>query len=177
MKIKQFYHRLAKKHKQTVRRAQIHARKDAYVKHRGGVCEVCDKVLTRGIAEFHHPNPAAKDKKSKQLFYGSITKNLDELETLELVCPQCHREIHEEWAKKEHEINNDLDVEKAYKAAYDHQHREVEKLLKWYSEQRSPKTSSETSTPSPKNKRGTRKPKTSSQMSQQTLWDEKTQMS
>jgi len=69
--------------------------KQKCVDYKGGKCELCNYDKCSAALEFHHRDPAQKDfelRMSRQAF-TTIIKN--ELDKCQLVCANCHREIHQ----------------------------------------------------------------------------------
>lgn len=128
--MKRFAHPLRQKYNATAERAKLHARRDVYIAHRGGQCERCSCTLTRGRAEFHHPDPSTKDKPAKQLFYHSLVIMREELDKLEMLCSSCHRDIHDEWDKRDRQDHNEQEAEALFNEAYNHYKKETETFLK-----------------------------------------------
>jgi hypothetical protein len=73
----------------------IKRKKDA-IKYKGGGCCRCGYNKYYGALEFHHRNPDEKEcdwVKLRLKSWDSITKELDKCD---LVCRNCHAEIHGE---------------------------------------------------------------------------------
>ena len=64
---------------------------------RGGACERCGYNRCMEALEWHHLDPAEKE--SRVLgSTASIARQRAEAEKCILLCANCHREIHAEWA-------------------------------------------------------------------------------
>lgn len=75
-------------------------KKEAIVKEFGGCCSVCgyDKCLE--VLSFHHKDKNKKEKNIARLWHNSNKSLRKELEKCQLVCANCHGEIHQkerEW--------------------------------------------------------------------------------
>lgn len=71
-------------------------RKEEIVAFKGGKCERCGYDKCIDALEFHHRNPAEKDSSirlSKRVKLETILKEIDKCD---LLCANCHREIHHE---------------------------------------------------------------------------------
>jgi len=66
------------------------------VAYKGSACSVCGYSKCIAALEFHHPDPAGKDFgiSGKTRSWERIKAELDKCE---LVCANCHREIHDAW--------------------------------------------------------------------------------
>ena len=76
----------------TIERFREYRRKAVSLK--GDKCCRCGYNKCIGALEFHHRDPAKKDPKWRQMRLWKIERILKELEKCELVCSNCHREIH-----------------------------------------------------------------------------------
>tara|TARA_Y100001937_G_scaffold23994_1_gene34473 strand:- start:41 stop:424 length:384 start_codon:yes stop_codon:yes gene_type:complete len=69
--------------------------KEKCVEYKGGKCEICGYDKYFGALEFHHKDPSQKDlqisKVRTRTFNSKIKKELDKCQIL---CSNCHREIH-----------------------------------------------------------------------------------
>ena len=76
------------------RRARRQERKTKAVKLFGGKCQRCgyNKCIT--ALEFHHPKGSGKEKDMGHLWHCTWQKILKELDGCEMVCSNCHRELH-----------------------------------------------------------------------------------
>jgi hypothetical protein len=78
-------------------------KKKELVQYKGGKCQKCgyNKCIT--ALEFHHRNPEEKDFSiSWAIGNMSFSELLLEVEKCDLVCSNCHKEIHYEWIHGEH---------------------------------------------------------------------------
>jgi hypothetical protein len=65
------------------------------VKYKGGKCEKCGYNKCIEALEFHHTNPQEKDFSiSKTGSTYSLDKIINEVDKCELLCSNCHREVH-----------------------------------------------------------------------------------
>lgn len=92
------------------RRARI---KLAYVENAGGICTRCGTSLPAKVMDFHHRDPIQKFSVVSAL---RGEKALDELQKCDLLCPKCHRDIHNEG--KGPAIHPKDKTRKAYKAEF-----------------------------------------------------------
>jgi len=69
-------------------------RKREAVEYKGGKCIKCGYNKYIHVLEFHHRDPATKDRSIKQLGRDKLTDRLrKELDKCDLLCANCHREI------------------------------------------------------------------------------------
>jgi hypothetical protein len=69
--------------------------------YKGGCCEKCGYNKCPAALEFHHSDPNKKDfTLSKRKFWKWCEAIKNELSKCELLCSNCHREIHHEWEEK-----------------------------------------------------------------------------
>lgn len=65
------------------------------VEYKGGKCSVCGYMKCFAALEFHHRNPAEKDFAISKLNTAILTDAIKkELDKCDLVCSNCHKEIH-----------------------------------------------------------------------------------
>lgn len=66
------------------------------IKYKGGKCEICGYNKSAKAMHFHHPDPTLKD---FNISHGSYSwaKIKAEVEKCQLLCMNCHAEIHEKW--------------------------------------------------------------------------------
>ena len=80
--------------------------KSQMIEYKGGCCQRCGYDKYQGALEFHHIDPKEKDfnpsHMKKYAFDDRIKKELDKCD---LVCSNCHREIHYELKQKEKETH------------------------------------------------------------------------
>lgn len=70
------------------------------IAHTGGKCIICGYCKYPGVLEFHHRNPSQKDfNVSKKGHCRSWERVRKEIEKCDLLCANCHREIHVELNK------------------------------------------------------------------------------
>lgn len=70
------------------------------VEYLGGKCSRCGFVGPPICYDFHHLNPTNKDSAMSTIFGRSWNKIKMELDKCQLLCANCHMEIHEEWDNK-----------------------------------------------------------------------------
>ena len=73
----------------------IKRKKDA-IEYKGGECEKCGYDKYYGSLEFHHRNPKEKDAQWDKLRLKSWDAIKKEIDKCDLVCRNCHGEIHGE---------------------------------------------------------------------------------
>lgn len=64
------------------------------VAYKGGKCVNCGYDRCQAALTFHHRNPKMKDPQWKHMRSWSLGKIKKELDKCDLVCENCHREIH-----------------------------------------------------------------------------------
>lgn len=64
------------------------------VKFKGGKCEKCGYDKCMGALQFHHPDPKTKDPNFHKMKCWSFDKVEKELEKCQLLCANCHAELH-----------------------------------------------------------------------------------
>lgn len=64
------------------------------VEFKGGKCIKCGYNKCEGSLDFHHRDPTQKDPQWKTMRSCSLKRILKEIEKCDLVCSNCHREIH-----------------------------------------------------------------------------------
>jgi hypothetical protein len=78
-----------------------HRNKLRAVGYLGGKCIVCGYSKCIGVLEFHHKNNNDKENDVSGLLYHTWKTIVEELDKCELLCANCHRELHYiEWAKR-----------------------------------------------------------------------------
>lgn len=99
------YHKLNKdkiKQRHTIR---IEKNKLDFINYKGGKCKICGYNKCVASLEFHHINPDDKDNKlMKQISTRSLEIAKVELDKCDLLCSNCHREIHYLMHKRTKEI-------------------------------------------------------------------------
>lgn len=74
------------------------ALKRELVKRMGGKCEICGYNKSLSALEFHHINPEEKDLNIGDYTSGNnvnVLKTFEEIKKCQLLCANCHREVHE----------------------------------------------------------------------------------
>jgi hypothetical protein len=77
---------------QTVTRQRL--LKAQAIAHKGGRCQRCGYNRCDGALEFHHRDPAEKDFSLGHVGTTTFEKIKAELEKCDLLCANCHREVH-----------------------------------------------------------------------------------
>ena len=75
-------------------RARRRFLKDFYVRKFGGKCSICGYDKCVASLAFHHRDPSQKEASWATLSHMSIAAIEEELEKCDLVCHNCHSEIH-----------------------------------------------------------------------------------
>ena len=80
----------------TLRRAWALQEKQKCVNYKGGACVCCGYSECLAALDFHHLDPAHKEKPGAGaiLAHRSFERNMPELDKCILVCNRCHRELH-----------------------------------------------------------------------------------
>lgn len=73
--------------------------KERAVAYKGGKCERCGYCKNLAALEFHHLDPTKKDFQLSKGNYLSWENCLPELDKCQLLCANCHREVHDELRK------------------------------------------------------------------------------
>ncbi|UZE93404.1 MAG: hypothetical protein IB617_01050 [Candidatus Nealsonbacteria bacterium] len=78
------------------RRKEIQIERKKYaVDKLGGKCELCGYNKSLSVLTFHHRNPKGKEKTVGQMLDYSLKKLDRELKKCQLLCFNCHMELHE----------------------------------------------------------------------------------
>ena len=67
------------------------------IQHKGGKCMICGYKKCISALEFHHRIPSEKEFAISSAFGRDWFKIAIELEKCDLLCANCHREVHAEW--------------------------------------------------------------------------------
>jgi predicted transcriptional regulator len=79
------------------------------VEYKGGKCERCNYSKYIGALDFHHTNPEEKDFNIGKIRSKKLNKRVrEELDKCELLCSNCHREVHEEMRLTTNNSQNSL---------------------------------------------------------------------
>lgn len=70
------------------------------VEYKGGCCERCGYDKYYGALQFHHRNPNTKDAAWSELRKRTWTAIKKEIDKCDLLCANCHAEVHEELRQK-----------------------------------------------------------------------------
>jgi len=73
------------------------ARKLEAIAYKGGKCQRCGYSKCVAALSFHHRNPADKEYQIATMFAWSWKCILQELDKCDLLCANCHAELH--WSK------------------------------------------------------------------------------
>lgn len=74
--------------------------KEKAVEYKGGKCVYCGYDKCISALEFHHRDPKEKEFAWDAMRKQTWAKVVHELDKCELVCANCHREVHETWRKQ-----------------------------------------------------------------------------
>jgi len=69
-------------------------KRERILAHMGGKCEICGYDKHKVSLQCHHTNPKEKDSNYKNILDWKWEKIVEELKKCELVCANCHIEIH-----------------------------------------------------------------------------------
>jgi methionyl-tRNA synthetase len=83
---------LLEKQKLKKRRRKLEA-----IEYLGGKCNNCGGMVHPAAFEFHHRDPAGKERDPSKMLNLSWERAKAELAKCDLVCANCHREIHYTW--------------------------------------------------------------------------------
>lgn len=64
------------------------------IEYLGGSCQKCGGVFHPSVYDFHHRDPTEKEYNPASLMSGSWEKIQPELDKCDLLCSNCHRELH-----------------------------------------------------------------------------------
>jgi 5-methylcytosine-specific restriction endonuclease McrA len=71
--------------------------KSSAVEYKGGKCQLCGYNKSHAALEFHHRDPKEKDFGIAKQWYRKLDDILKrELDKCDLLCSNCHREVHEQ---------------------------------------------------------------------------------
>ena len=85
-------------------------RKRKLIEHFGGACIRCgynpivDESKSLGAIEFHHRDPKEKKFGLRDSLTRSWEQDVKEAEKCDMVCANCHRELHDEKEKQNGEV-------------------------------------------------------------------------
>jgi len=71
-------------------------RKEEAIEYLGGICTKCNGTFHPAVYEFHHRDPATKDRDPSKMLQLSWKRLQEELDKCELLCANCHRLTHHE---------------------------------------------------------------------------------
>ena len=71
-------------------------RKLEAIEYKGGKCNRCGYNSYYGALEFHHINPNEKEMNWTKMRLVAWDRIIEELDKCQLLCANCHREIHHE---------------------------------------------------------------------------------
>ena len=96
---REFWYARSKGHRRTVCNScnvkkSRHSLKDMAVAYKGGRCVLCAYDKCQGALEFHHKDPEHKDFRISDGVGRKWSAIIVEIDKCELVCANCHREIH-----------------------------------------------------------------------------------
>ena len=64
------------------------------IEYKGGKCQSCGYSKYYGALEFHHRDPSQKEFVWQKMRLVSKDKLTEELDKCDLLCANCHREVH-----------------------------------------------------------------------------------
>lgn len=70
------------------------ANKAKAIEYLGGACQKCGGIFHMSVYDFHHRDPSEKEFEPCRLKFYSWGKLKIELDKCDLLCSNCHREIH-----------------------------------------------------------------------------------
>jgi hypothetical protein len=69
-------------------------RKKMAIEYLGGKCQKCGYDRNPAALEFHHRDGSEKEETINKLLRGSFKRVMEELDKCDLLCANCHRELH-----------------------------------------------------------------------------------
>ena len=76
------------------RNYQTYYKKTKAIEYLGGKCEICGYDKNISALDFHHKNPEEKEISVSLLYQYSWERMKEELDKCQLLCANCHRELH-----------------------------------------------------------------------------------
>lgn len=73
---------------------QTYYKKTKAIEYLGGKCEICGYDKNISALDFHHRNPEEKEISVSSLYQYSWERMKEELDKCQLLCANCHRELH-----------------------------------------------------------------------------------
>jgi len=70
-------------------------KKQALINYKGGKCFICGYNKCNSALEFHHKDPNEKDFTLSNHYGKTVEDIKKELDKCDLLCSNCHREVHE----------------------------------------------------------------------------------
>lgn len=70
-------------------------RKKQAIQYKGGKCEICGYSKCFAALDFHHLDPSAKEFSLSAGKFTSFARFKTELDKCQLLCANCHREVHQ----------------------------------------------------------------------------------
>lgn len=67
------------------------------IEYLGGKCKDCSAIFHPAVYEFHHRDPALKDRDPSKMLQLSLERLTIELDKCDLLCANCHRLKHHIW--------------------------------------------------------------------------------
>jgi predicted HNH restriction endonuclease len=83
-----------KEYKKEYQRRAKRDRKLKAIEYLGGVCSDCNQQFHPAVYEFHHIDPATKDRDPSKMLSLSWERLANELDKCKLLCANCHRLEH-----------------------------------------------------------------------------------
>lgn len=74
--------------------------KQEFVDYKGGKCELCGYNKCLASLHFHHVDPKTKDPKWRSLLKKTLEQVKEELDKCQLLCANCHGEVHYSQGQK-----------------------------------------------------------------------------
>jgi len=75
-------------------KANRHERKRAAIEYKSGKCRKCGYSRCIAALAFHHRDPAEKEYQIATMFAWSWERIVQELDKCDLLCANCHAELH-----------------------------------------------------------------------------------
>lgn len=86
----------------------VRDRKQEFVDYKGGKCVICGYNKCLGAFDFHHRDPNEKDLNLSKMTSRCFDSVKIELDKCDLLCANCHREIHYKQPRRLKALSNNV---------------------------------------------------------------------
>ena len=104
-------------------------KKVKYIDLKGGKCCKCDYNNNYSCLDFHHRNPSEKEYTWNDMINLSEEQILEELEKCDVLCKNCHAELHNPSYNKD-DIESDFCIESSFENEIDIETLDEEEIVK-----------------------------------------------